>query len=111
MIIVVKEYQLAELKMTGERCGCICNTFHEIAIGTNSERVMIDDFIARLVEHRGEILFGNGHSHASCETFAKGSGGHFHAGSKNVFRMPGSFTSPLPEVLEIFERKIVAGKK
>src|SRR5579864_4288934 len=97
--------------MAGERSSLVRHAFHKIAVGADSESEVIDDLVAGLVEEGGEISFCDRHAHAGSEPLSERAGGHFHAGRENVFRMPGGFTSPLPELLEIIEGEIVAGEK
>ena len=71
---------------------------------------MIDDVIAVLIESGGQMLLGDGHADSCRKALSEGTGRGLDAGGYTVFRVSGSLGSPLSEVLDVVERKIVAGQ-
>src|SRR5205085_12005559 len=68
----------------------------------------INEFDAGLVELRGEVRRAHAEADAVGEALSERPRGYLDAGRQNVFGVARSLRSPLPEVLQLFERQIVA---
>ena len=110
VIIVVEADQLAEPQVTCERRGFGGNALHQIAIAGKHVRVMVDDLQAGAIVARGEICFGNRHADGVAKALSKRSGRGLDPGSEFSLRMPRRATAPLPKLLELVERQVVARK-
>ena len=72
---------------------------------------MVDDVIAVTIEGRRQPPLRDRHADAVADTLPERSRRHLDAGRASALRMPGRSTPPLPELLEIFHREVVAGQK
>jgi len=97
--------------MARERSSLVGNTLHQIAVTRDEPRVVIDDRMARPIEERREVCLCNRESNRITEALAQRTGGRFHARRVAVLRMPGRAALPLTELLEILERKVIAGQE
>jgi hypothetical protein len=87
MVIVVDSDQVAELQMSSSRSGFTCNAFHSTAIAEESVGVVVDEFIARLVEDSGSVRLGNGQTNCVAESLTKGASCNLDTGSVMSFRV------------------------
>src|SRR5438270_13405457 len=71
---------------------------------------MIYDRKVRSVELRGQMRFCHGHADAVRKTLTQRAGSDLDAGRQSVFRVSRCFRSPLAKVLDLVERKLIAGQ-
>ena len=109
-VAVVKQDELGQPKMSGEREGFVADPFHQVAIPADRVRVMVQQFHVRGVESRGKHPLRECHAHGITASLAERAGRCFHAGRVTGFRVSGGLAVPLPEGLQLGQGKIVAGK-
>src|SRR5690606_26433948 len=108
-IVVIKQTdQLSEAEMPGDGCCLVGNALHKIPVAAKTIRIVIDYLVLIRVEKSGEMLFGHRHSHRVAKALTEGPGRGLYPGGMPVFRMAGGFTSPLSEIFDFFEGKIIA---
>ena len=110
MIVVIQINQLAQFQMTGQGSGLVRNSFHQIPVTDDGIGKMIHNGKLRAVKPGGQKTFGHGHTHAIGKALSQGSGGGFHSRGMPVFGVSGGFTSPLSEVLQILQGKVITGE-
>src|SRR5579885_973487 len=108
VVLVVQKDQFAESQMSRERSGFMADAFHQIAIAADAVRVMVDDGVARPVKPRGKPGFRNRQTNRVPKTLAERPRRDFHAHRMAALRMPRRFAPPLPEMLQLVQRKIIA---
>ncbi len=111
VILVVEPDQLAELQVARERTRLVRNPLHQVAVGRDEIREMIDDVVAGAVEERRELRFGDRHADHVARALTERSRRRFHARRVPELRMPGSLASPLAEPADVVEREVVPGEK
>jgi hypothetical protein len=109
-VIVVQVDQLAEPEMAGQRCSLRRHAFHQIAVAGDGVGVVIDDLKPGAIVARGEIGFGDGHAHAVAEALAERPRRRLDAGRAAALGVAGRLAAPLPELLDLFERQVIAGE-
>ena len=82
MIVVVKVDQLAQLQVSGQRCGFRGHAFHQIAIADDAIGEMIDDAEAGPVVAGRQVRLYHCHAHAIAKTLAQRPGGHLDVGRR-----------------------------
>ena len=108
MIVVIKTDELPELEMSGKRGGFVGDAFHQIAVTGKDIGEVVDDLETGTVVATGQIPFRHGQTHAVSETLAERSRRDFHPGRMSPLRMAGGMASPLPELSDLFERKVIS---
>ncbi len=96
--------------MPGEGGRLGAHPFHEVAVRAQNPGPVIDDALAGAVELRRQMGFGHREPDRGGDPLAERAGGHLHPRDQSDLRVAGGLRSPLPEVLELFEREIVAGE-
>src|SRR5205814_10372932 len=96
-VVVVEPDQLAELQVTGERARLVREALHEIAVGREEIRIVIDDRMAGAIEERRELCLGDGHADCIPGPLAERSRRRLYAGRDAVLGMPRGAAAPLPE--------------
>ncbi len=86
------------------------DAFHEIAVAADDVGVVVDDLGFAGVVDGAEVFFSDGEADGFGEALAERAGGDFNAGGFAVLRVTGGVRAPLAELLELLERKIVAGE-
>src|SRR5689334_23397930 len=94
--------------MSGQRRRFGSDALHQIAVAHDPIGVMIDDVEAVAIEARRQMRFRHRDSDAVGETLAERAGGHFDAGRMAALRVARRGASPLPKLLDLFERDVVA---
>ena len=109
-VVVVETNQLAHAQCARQRARLVRDTFHQTTVAEENVSVMIDDVMAGAIEFLREQFFRDRHADRIGDTLAKRAGGGFHAGRHAVFGVAGGFRMQLAEILDFFNRQIVAGQ-
>src|SRR5262249_23646122 len=104
VVVIVDPAKIGELKMSGERGGFARDTFHHVAIAAQRVDVVVEQFVAGLVEVSGEPALGDGHANAGSNSLSERACGGLDTGSPAIFRMAGSFAIKLAEMLDVIQR-------
>ncbi len=107
-VIIIKQDQLAEAKVTGKRDRFLSHAFHEAAVAAEHIRAVIDNILAELI---GERAFGDCHADRAGETLTERAGGQLNAFCMTIFRMTGGLRTPLPEVLQLIDGHILVARQ
>ena len=110
LVVVIYGDELAQAKGSGERGGFGGHSFLKVAIRDQGIGVVVNDFVAGAVEASGQPTLGEGHAHGVGESLPQRAGGDFDAGGEAVFRVTGGLAAPLPELLQLFHGKVIAGQ-
>lgn len=85
MVVVIDGDQVAELQVTSSGGSLRGNTLHSATIAKEGVGEVIDELETGLVEDRGSVLLGNGHTNRVGEALAEGARGDLDAGSVEGF--------------------------
>ncbi len=107
---VVEDDQLPQLEVAGERRRLVGDALHEVAVAGEHVRAVVHDLVPRPVEPCSEVALGDRHAHAHREALAERAGRGLDARRVAVLRVAGGAAPPLPELLQIVERQVVAGE-
>ena len=107
---VVEDDELAELEVPGQRGRLVGDALHEVAVAGEDVGVVVHDLVAGPVEPRGEVGLGHRHAHRHREALAEGAGRRLDARRVPVLRVARRAAPPLPELLQLVERQVVAGE-
>src|ERR1019366_9988278 len=69
---------------------------------------MNDDLMSRTIVAFGEMVFRDSHADAIGESLAKRAGGRLHPRRHSALGVSRTLTPPLAELLDLFQRQIVA---
>ena len=108
VVVVVEVDDAPEGVLAGERRGLRRDALHEVTVGDDRERVVIDDLGAEVL---AQVLLGDRHADAVAEALAERAGGDLDAGRDDVailLRMARGDRSPLAELLDLVDRDVVA---
>jgi len=108
VVVVVKEDQLAQLEMTGQRGGFRRDAFHQVAVAGDAEGGMVDQVETGAVVARGQVRFGNRFADRIGKSLSQRAGAHLDPRGQPVLGMTGRDAAPLPKLLDLFQRQIVA---
>src|SRR5438105_542040 len=86
------------------------DAFHHVAITADGINAVVDQLVIRLIEMSGQPALSNRHADGVGDALSQRACRGFYAWSKAVFRVAGGFGIPLTKLLELRERKIVAGQ-
>ena len=100
-VVIEQHDELIKPEMAGQRDRLLRDAFHQVAIGSEHERTVIDQFRA---EHRGEMALGNRHAHCIPESLPQRSGGRLHAGCDEALGMTRRNRAQLAEALDLLDR-------
>ena len=79
MVVIVDANEIAKLKVASLRSSLRCNTFHSTSITKEHICIIIDQFIARLIEDSTRVSLSNGKTNSIAETLTKGASCNFHS--------------------------------
>src|SRR5579864_3100071 len=96
--------------MSGDARRLIRNTFHEVTVGNDAERAVIDNGVARLVIGSRQVRFRDRQTDAVGEALAEWSSRELNAWRQAILRMTGCPATPLAELLDLLERQVVSGE-
>ncbi len=107
---VVEDDEAAEPQEPGDRAGLLRHAFHQVAVGGDHVRPVVDDAAAGPVVAVGEPALGDGHPDRVRDPLPQGPGRRFDTGRDRRLGMPRRLRLPLAEVLELRHRQVVAGQ-
>ncbi len=107
VVVVVDDYELAEVEVACEGAGLVAHTFHEVAVGGHHEDVVVAH---RRAELGAQSSLGHRHADRHGETLAEGTGRDLDAGRVLHLGVARGDGSPLTELFEILEAHVVAGE-
>src|SRR5262245_6427099 len=94
--------------MTRKRDRFLADALHQVAIGSDYVRLVIDGVVA---EFGGEMLLGDSHAYRVGESLSKWAGGRFDARRMAELGMAGCDRPKLAELLDLLDRHcLVAGQ-
>ncbi len=108
-VVVVEADQLAETEMAGERCRFRRDAFHQVAVAGDDPGAVIDRRVAVAAVTRGQMRFADRHADGVREALAERTGRDLDARRVAALGMARRLAAPLAELLQIVERKVVAG--
>ncbi len=109
-IVVVDADQLAEPLVAGEGARFVRNPLHQVAVGAQEVRMMIDDRVARPVEQRRELRLGDRHPHRVADALAERSRRRLDPRREAELGMARRAAAPLPELLDFIQRQVIPGE-
>ena len=96
--------------MSGQRGGFVRNALHEVAVAADDVRPVIDDRMARPVEHRREMRFGDRHAHGVRDALTQRAGRRLDAGDVAVLGVARRATPRPPEIADLLQREVESGE-
>ena len=109
-VVVIQHHQLGQLERAGQRAHFVRDAFHKAAVAGEGIGVVVDDGVAGLVELGGQQRFGQRHADGIAQALAQRAGGGFHARGDAHFGVARRLGMQLAEVLQFFDRQVVAGQ-
>ena len=110
VVVVVEVDQPPEAERARQGGGLGGNPLHEVAVADDPVDVVVDDLAVGPVEVLGEKALGDGHADAGGEARAERAGGQLDARRMAVLGVAGGAAAPLPELLKVLERDVVAAE-
>ena len=110
VVVVVDIDDVAQPEMAGDRRRLARDTFHQVAIAANAEDAMIEQPRIVALEACFEMPRRHRHPNPVAEALAERAGGGLDAVGHAVLGMSGRFASELAKLLDVVERKVVAGE-
>ncbi len=108
VVVIPEGDQLAQAPSAGQRASLVGDAFHHAAVAHKYISMVIDDFVAGLVEFVCQQLFGHGHADRVRNPLAQRAGRGFHAHGVTIFRMARGLGVHLAEALDFFHRQVIA---
>src|SRR3546814_1805561 len=109
VVVVPERHQLAQAQGAGERGGLVRDAFHHAAVAHEHPGAVVDHGEFGAVEALREQLLGQREAHGVGEALAERAGGGLHARGHEVLGMAGGLRFELAELLDLFDRQVVAG--
>jgi hypothetical protein len=109
-VVVVEIGQLAEAEMAGDRRGLACHSFHQVAVGADRVDPVVDDLLVRSVVALREEALGDPEPDTVPDPLSQRPRRGLDAGRVTVLGVPWGARAPLPELLQVVERQVVAGQ-
>ena len=110
VVVVVKKDQVVEPQEAGDGRRFRRDTLHQVAVAADAIDLVVQNLMSGPVEECAQVFAGDRHAHRVAETLTQRTGGGFNARSQQVLRMAGRFASPLAELLDLVQRKVIAGQ-
>ncbi|MCY1235440.1 hypothetical protein D9M72_480560 [compost metagenome] len=109
-VVVPQRNQLVQLQRAGQRAGLVRNAFHQAAIAQENVGVVVDDIETGAVEFFAQQAFGQRHADRVGDALAERAGGGLHARGDAEFRVAGGLAVQLAEILQLFDRQVIAAQ-
>jgi hypothetical protein len=110
VVVVVAERQLAEPEVAGDRSRFLADPLHQVAIGADRVRAVVDELVPWAVEALREETLGERETDGVADALPERTGRHLDARRVAALRVPGRTRAPLAELLQIVERQVVAAQ-
>lgn len=111
MVVIVNGNQVAELQVTSHGGGLAGNTLHSTAITEEAVCVVVDEVIARLVEHGAGVSLSHGQTNSVGETLTQRTSGDLNTRGFVSLGVTGSdATKLLGRISKALVLSIVNGK-
>ena len=105
-VVVVEPDELAESQVSGQRGGFVGDSLHEVAVAADDVRPVIDDRVARSIEHRREMRFGDRHPHGVRDALAERTGRRLDARDVAVLGVPRRAAPRSPEIADFLQGQV-----
>jgi hypothetical protein len=109
-VVVIQHDQLAQLQRAGQRTHFVRDAFHQATVAGEGVGVVVDDGVAGFVEFSGQQRFGQRHAHGIAQALTQRAGGRFHARGDAHFGVARGLGMQLAEILQLFDRQVIAGQ-
>src|SRR5271167_1270195 len=109
VVVVVEPDQVRQPKMAGDRGGFVAHALHQVAVPAERVDTVVEKIVAVFVELRGQPALRNCHAYRVPHALTQGASRGFRSRHEAILGMPRRLRSPLPELLDVVEGKIVAG--
>jgi hypothetical protein len=106
-VVIPDHLELAEAQVSGERGGFVADSFHEVAVRRQHPGPVLHDVAAVLAP---EDPLGDRHPHRVADALSQRSGRGLHADRVPALRVPRGPGAPLPKLLQLLHRQVVAGQ-
>ena len=107
-VVVVDRDKLVEPPDACKRADFVADAFHHAAIAKEAVGAVVDDLKAVAVEFRRKHLFGKRHADGVGDALTERTGRGFHPRRNADFRVPRRFAAELAEILDVFDRNVIA---
>ena len=108
MVVVIKDDELAQTPVAGQRSGFRADAFHQAAIAANRIRIMIDDLVSRLVVASRQMGFGHRKTDGIGNALSERTGRRIDARGDVVFGMARRNAAELAELPDIIQTDRIA---
>ena len=108
VVVVVDVDEPTEAEVAGDRGGLLGDALHHVAVGADRVDPRVDDLVMRPVVAVGEEALRDRHPDAVREALAERPGRRLDAGGVAPLGVAGRPRAPLPELLQVVEREVVA---
>ncbi len=109
-VVVPDPDQLLEAEESGDRGGLVRDALHEIAVGADEPRAVVDDLVAGAVVPGGQHRLGEGEPDRVGETLTERTGGDLDARGVAPFGVAGRLGAELAEAPELLDGQVVAAQ-
>ncbi len=109
-VVVEDPDQLAQPLMPRDRRRLVGDPLHQVAIGAQRVREVVDDSVPLTVEAPGQPALGQREAHRVGHTLPQGSRGRLHPRDMAELGMARGGRAPLPEPPDVLLRQIVAAQ-
>ena len=111
MVVVVDQAELAQPEEARDRARLSRHALHDVAVGADGVGAVIDERAAVAVVAHGQHGLGERHADRIADALPERPGRDLDAGDRVLaleLGVPGRLGAPLPELLEVVEREVVA---
>jgi len=103
VVVVVADGQLAETEMARDRSGLLSDPLHQIAVGGDRDRLMIERFRSGTVEPLSQKTLGEREPDRVAESLTQRTGRDLDPRSVGTLGMARRPRAPLPKLLQVIE--------
>ncbi len=109
-VVVVEVDKLPQSVLPSDGGGLVGDALHQVPVGAYCVDAVVHDLVPDAVVPAGEETLGDGHPDPVGEALPQRSGRRLHARGVVSLGVPRRPRAPLPEVLQILHREVVAGE-
>ena len=107
MVVVIQINQFSEAERRRQRRCFGADTFHQVPVGYQSVRIVIDNRQSRFVIYGCQMFFRQGHPDSHGKALSQWSRSGFHTRCHAIFRMTRSHGFPLAKFFDFTDRQII----